>query len=64
MLFVVPAVSTHECIWFIHTYYLCTCPACQLNTRARANQNARVQLMQTKYVCVLFMQNMMHTTAK
>ena len=58
MLFVVLAVSTHTHIWFIATYVLFknmpSQTACQLNTRARAKQNARVQFVQTKYVCALF----------
>ena len=33
------------------------------NTRAQANQNARVQFVQTIGACVLFMQTMMHTAA-
>ena len=47
MLFVVLAVSTHAHIWFIRIYvlfmYMPSQTAHQLNTRARANQNARVQ---------------------
>ena len=33
------------------------------NTRARANQNARVQFVETKDTRVLFVQTMMHTAA-
>ena len=35
----------------------------QLNTHARANQNAQVQFMQTKDARVLFVQTMMHVAA-
>ena len=44
--------------------YMPSQTAHQLNTRARANQNARVQFMQTKYARVLFMQRMMHMAAE
>ena len=36
----------------------------QLNASARANQNARVQFVQTKNACALFVQSMMHTAAE
>ena len=36
----------------------------QLNASTRANQNAQVQFMQTKYARMLFMQNMMHMAAE
>ena len=67
MLFVVLAVSTHAHI-LVYTYvlfvYMPSQTACQLNTRARANQNARVQFMQTKNARVLFVQSMMHMAAE
>ena len=68
ILFVVLAVSTHAHIWFIRTYYSCTYMPSQtarrLNTCARANQNARVQFVQTKNARALFVQSMMHTAAE
>ena len=33
------------------------------NTHAHANQNARVQFVQTKDGCMLFVQTMMHVAA-
>ena len=41
MLFVVLAVSTHVCIWFIHTYYSCMC-------QARLHANETIVRVQTK----------------
>ena len=68
MLFVVLAVSTHTHIWFIATYVLFknmpSQTACQLNTRAHANQNAQVQFVQTKYARTLFVQSIMYTAAE
>ena len=40
--------------------YMQSQTARQLNTRAHANQNARVQFVQTKNARALFMQSMMH----
>ena len=44
--------------------YMPSQTARQLNTRAHANQNAQVQFVQTKNVCMLFMQSMMHMAAE
>ena len=44
--------------------YIPSQTARQLNTHARANQNARVQFVQTKYTRTLFVQSMMHTAAE
>ena len=71
MLSVVLTVSTHALIW-VTTYYSCIYMPSQSarhakwvekNTRARANQNARVQFVETKDTRVLFVQTMMHTAA-
>ena len=68
MLFMVLAVSMHAHTYLVYTYvlfvYVPSQTACQLNTRAHANQNARVQFVQTKNACMLFMQSMMHTAAE
>ena len=62
LLFVVLAVSMHAYIWFLCALfmYMPSQTARQLNTRAHANQNARVQFVQPKYAHALFVQTMMH----
>ena len=62
------ASSKYADSYLVYTYvlfmYMPSQTARQLNTHARANQNAQVQFVQTKYAWALFMQAMMHTAAK
>ena len=68
MLFMVLAVSTLAHNYLVYTYvllvYMPSQTAHQLNTCAHANQNARVQFVQTKYAHALFVQSMMCTAAE